>query len=66
MYVFNEEGEIERIFGNTKPPKHLKPEMIQKYYKYQSSSRTFTPIVGNKDFSIAVDAVVLSRSFKYK
>lgn len=66
MYVMNEEGEIEKIFGNQKAPEFLKSEMIQKFYKYQSSARKFMPIVGNKDFSIAVDAVVLQHAFKYK
>lgn len=37
--------------------------MVAKYFKYQSSSRLFKPIEGNKGLSIAVDAVVLKANY---
>ena len=63
LYAFNELGKIEKVYGSAKAPQYLTDKHISKYYKYQSSSRMFNPIVGNKGLSIAVDAVVLKHTY---
>lgn len=65
IYLYNEEAEVgEFLYGAKDSPMILGRTMINEYYRYDSGLKKFRVIQGNKNFSIAVDAVTLKMSIK--
>ena len=63
LYAFNEEGQLIKFHGIGNLPETLSKEMVQEYYKYYTCNKEFKLIDGNKEISIAVDAVTLKQSY---
>jgi len=60
LYVYNEEAEkAEFIYGPKECQPVLDQPMINDFYRYDSGAKEFKHIPGNKNFSLAIDAVSL-------
>ena len=51
------------MIGPNTIPETLSKDMVHEYYKYYTHSREFKIIDGNKELSIAVDAVTLKQAY---
>ena len=52
-------NEIRKIYSIGNAPANIDASQVENYYRYNSGSKEFKPINGNKSFSLAVDAVSL-------
>ncbi len=50
---------MELVYGPKDSPARLNRGMVEGFYRYDSGAREFRPILGNRGFSLAVDAVAL-------
>jgi len=67
LYLYNEETEgAEFLYGAKDSPMILGRAMINNYYRYDCGSKSFRLLQGNKNFSIAVDAVTIKVLTKKK
>ncbi|KAK3579812.1 hypothetical protein CHS0354_021003 [Potamilus streckersoni] len=58
LYAYNPDvDEISKIHGVG--PKHFNNKMIEKYFKYNSGSKSFSCVTSTKHLSVSIDAIVL-------
>ncbi|KAL3891227.1 hypothetical protein ACJMK2_003490 [Sinanodonta woodiana] len=58
LYAYNPEvDEISKIHGVG--PKHFNNKMIERYFKYNSGSKSFSCVTSTKHLSVSIDAIVL-------
>ncbi len=48
---------MEFVYGPKDSPQTLEQGMVNEFYRYDSGAKEFKRIPGNKNFSIAVDAI---------
>lgn len=63
LYVFNEEGVPTKFKGPANQPETQTKDMVHEFYKYYTCNREFKVIDGNKELSVAVDAVTLKQAY---
>jgi len=56
------DGEVIKILGPSTAPEVIENEMVEHFFKYNSSSKEFTNL-GAKSFSAITDAVALKKEF---
>ena len=67
IYMLNEEAEVaEFVYGAKDSPSIIGRPMVNNYYRYDSGAKKFRLLQGNKNFSIAVDAVSIKIISKKK
>eukprot|EP00826_Nyctotherus_ovalis_P033474 TRINITY_DN2713_c0_g2_i1.p1 TRINITY_DN2713_c0_g2~~TRINITY_DN2713_c0_g2_i1.p1 ORF type:complete len:282 (-),score=45.59 TRINITY_DN2713_c0_g2_i1:101-946(-) len=67
VYLYNEEAEVgEFLYGAKDSPAILGRSMVGSYYRYDCGSKNFRMLQGNKNLSIAVDAVTIKAPAKKK
>ena len=60
LYSYKEDTNlVEYVYGPKDSPPTLEQGMVNEFYRYDSGAKEFRHIPGNKNFSIAVDAVSL-------
>jgi hypothetical protein len=62
LYV-NENETITKIHGPGSAPDELTAEMVDKFYRYTSGQKKFTPLDGNKSFNNVTDGIALKKTF---
>lgn len=56
------DGEVVKILGPSNAPEVIENEMVEHFFKYNSSSKEFTNL-GAKSFSAITDAVALKKEY---